>query len=621
MSNTIVAMLRRQVTGNGERPALETRVGGHWIARSFREWEESALCVAAALADLGVSRGDRVAILSNSRREWAEVDLGIVCAGAVVVPIYQQTTSEGVAHVLRDSGSVVVFAEDPLQVEKLFASSTAEQRRSLRRVVYFDARRRFDRPDAKGRLEVRLDDVVAREERAKVMAYSELLEAGRRLFDREESAVRARGELVAPDDLATIVYTSGTTGVAKGVMLSHANFSAETNAVREVFGLTSTDRQLLFLPLAHIFAKALLVSALRVGCSTAFATSVNAALDEMREVEPTFFGAVPRVFEKVHAGVIQKIQSESPLRRRVAEAALDVGRRHSERVRAGETVGPILAAQHRAADLAVLERVRHVFGRKLRFAISGAAPLSREVAEFFHACDVLILEGYGLTETTAATHINRPDAFKLGTVGQPIPGVEVKLAEDGEVLVRGANVMSGYRNLADATAEVLDADRWFHTGDIGAIDRDGFLAITDRKKDLIVTAGGKNVAPQPVERQFEQHPLISRAVVLGDRRPYLVALLTLDPEAIEQWARREGLARTDRPWGEHPKVATELDALVRKVNASLEHFAQIKRWAVLPRDLEVDAGELTPTLKVRRRAIEQRFADRIEALYGGQHLP
>jgi long-chain acyl-CoA synthetase len=621
MSNTIVAMLRRQVTGNGERPALETRVGGHWIARSFREWEESALCVAAALADLGVSRGDRVAILSNSRREWAEVDLGIVCAGAVVVPIYQQTTSEGVAHVLRDSGSVVVFAEDPLQVEKLFAASTAEQRRSLRRVVYFDARRRFDRPDAKGRLEVRLDDVVAREERAKVMAYSELLEAGRRLFDRDESAIRARGELVAPDDLATIVYTSGTTGVAKGVMLSHANFSAETNAVREVFGLTSTDRQLLFLPLAHIFAKALLVSALRVGCSTAFATSVNAALDEMREVEPTFFGGVPRVFEKVHAGVIQKIQSESPLRRRVAEAALDVGRRYSERVRAGETVGPVLAAQHRAADLAVLERVRHVFGRKLRFAISGAAPLSREVAEFFHACDVLILEGYGLTETTAATHINRPDAFKLGTVGQPIPGVEVKLADDGEVLVRGANVMSGYRNLADATAEVLDPDRWFHTGDIGAIDREGFLSITDRKKDLIVTAGGKNVAPQPIERQFEQHPLVSRAVVLGDRRPYLVALLTLDPEAIAQWVRREGLARTDRPWGEHPKVATELDALVRKVNASLEHYAQIKRWAVLPRDLEVDAGELTPTLKVRRRAIEQRFVDRIEALYGGQHLP
>jgi long-chain acyl-CoA synthetase len=617
MTNTIVAMLRRQVTGNGDRPALETRVGGHWIARSFREWEESALCVAAALADLGVSHGDRVAILSNTRREWAEVDLGIVCAGAVVVPIYQQTTSEGVAYVLRDSGSVVLFAEDPLQVEKLFAAGSKEERRSLRRVIYFDGRRRFDRPDPKGRLEVRLDDVVPREERAQVMAYSELLEAGRRLLDREESEIRARGDRVAPEDLATIVYTSGTTGRSKGVMLTHANFTAETNAVREVFGLTSTDRQLLLLPLAHIFAKALLVSSLRVGFSTAFASSAHAALDEMREVEPTFFGAVPRVFEKVHAGVIQKIQNESPLRRRVAERAIDVGRRVSELRRSGSTVGPLLAAQHRAADLAVLERIRHVFGKNLRFAISGAAPLSREVAEFFHACDVLILEGYGLTETTAATHINRPDAFKFGTVGQPIDGVEVKLASDGEVLVRGPNVMRGYRNLPDDTREVLDDERWFHTGDIGAIDSDGFLSITDRKKDLIVTAGGKNVAPQPIERQLELHSLVSRAVVLGDRRPYLVALLTLDSEAVGRWAERESLTRAERPWSEHPRVASELDALVRKVNAGLENFAQIKRWAILPRDLEVEAGELTPTLKVRRRAIEQRFQDRIESLYGG----
>lgn len=614
MTTTIVAMLRRQVTGNGDRPALETRVGGHWIARSFREWEESALYIAAALSDLGVSRGDRVAILSNTRREWAEVDLGVLCAGGVVVPIYQQTTSEGVAHVLQDSGAVVLFAEDPLQVEKLFADASSEQRRSVRRVIYFDARRRFDRPDARGRLEVRLDDVVPRAERAKVMAFSELLEAGRRLFDRDESAVRAMGDQLVPADLASIVYTSGTTGESKGVLLSHANFSAETNAVREVLGLTSTDRQLLFLPLAHIFAKALLVAALRVGASTAFATSALSALDEIKEVDPTFFGGVPRVFEKVHASVLQTIQSESPVRRRVAERALAVGREVSEIRRHGGTVGPLLAAQHRVADLAVLERVRHVFGRKLRFALSGAAPLSREVAEFFHACDVLILEGYGLTESTAATHINRPDAFRLGTVGQAIPGVETRLASDGEVLVRGANITAGYRN----HPPLLDDEGWLHTGDIGAIDREGFLSITDRKKDLIVTAGGKNVAPQPIEQQFAAHPLVSRAVVLGDRRPHLVALLTLDPEAIAQWTAREGLVRSEQPWGEHPKVQSELDALVRKVNAKLESFAQIKRWAVLPRDLEVEAGELTPTLKVKRRVVEQRFSDRIDALYSGR---
>jgi long-chain acyl-CoA synthetase len=615
MSNTIVAMLRRQATGNGDRPALETRVGGHWIARSFREWEESALCVAAALADLGVSHGDRVAILSNTRREWAEVDLGIVCAGAVVVPIYQQTTDEGLAFVLRDSGAIVLFAEDPLQLEKLFSPAVNDERRSVRRVIYFDARRRFDRPDPKGRLEVRLDDIVPREERAKVMAYSELLQAGRRLLDREASAIRARADRVIPDDLASIVYTSGTTGRSKGVMLTHANFSAETHAVQSSFGLTSTDRQLLFLPLAHIFAKALLIASLRVGCATAFASSAHTALDELREVEPTFFGAVPRVFEKVYAAVIQRIQHERPLRRRVAERAIEVGRRVSELRRAGAAVGPLLSAQYRAADLAVLERIRHLFGGNLRFALCGAAPLSREVAEFFHACGVLILEGYGLTETTAATHVNRPDAFKFGTVGQPIEGVEVKLASDGEVLVRGANVMLGYHRRPDETREVLDDQRWFHTGDIGAIDHDGFLSITDRKKDLIVTAGGKNIAPQPIERQLELHTLVSRAVVLGDQRPYLVALLTLDSEAVDRWAARESLTCTERPWSEHPRVVSELDVLVRKVNAGLEPFAQIKRWAILPRDFEVEAGELTPTLKVRRRAIEQRFQDRIDALY------
>jgi long-chain acyl-CoA synthetase len=621
MSNTIVAMLRRQVTSNGERPALETRVAGHWISRSYREWDECAATIAAALADLGVSHGDRVAILSNTRREWAEVDMGVLYAGAVVVPVYQQTTPEGLAHVLEDAGCVLLFAEDPLQLEKVFSESCATQRRTLRRLIYFDGRRRFERPDGKGRLEVRLDDVVPRGERASVMAYSELLEAGRRLLDRGEHAIRAIGERVNPEDLATIVYTSGTTGLPKGVMLTHENFSAETSSVREVLGLTSTDRSLLFLPLAHIFAKALLVASLRVGASTAFATSLASALDEMREVEPTFFAAVPRVFEKVQSTVLARIQSESPLRRRVAERALAVGRQVSERLRSGGALGPLLAAQHRAADLAVLERIRHVFGRKLRFAIAGAAPLSREVAEFFHACDVLILEGYGLTETTAATHINRPDAYKLGTVGLPLPGVETKLAEDGEILVRGPNVMVGYRNDPAATSAVIDADHWLHTGDIGSIDPEGFLTITDRKKDLIITAGGKNVAPQNIERLFEAHPLISRAVVLGDRRPFLVALLTIDDERARELVAREGLSPGDAPLGEHPRIASELDAAVRSVNASLENYQQIRRWSVLPRDLQVEAGELTPTLKVRRSVVARRFEDRIEALYGGRPIP
>jgi long-chain acyl-CoA synthetase len=621
MSHTIVGMIRRQVLGNGDRPALESRVGGHWIARSFREWEQSALCVAAALADLGVQHGDRVAILANTRREWAEVDLGIVSAGAVVVPIYQQTIPEGVAHAVVDSGSVVLFVEDPLQLEKVFATEPPDRCRSLRRIVYFDARRRLERPDARGRFEVRLEDVIPREERARVMSYAELLEAGRRLLDRDETAVRALGDRVIPSDLATIVYTSGTTGLPRGVCLTHENFAFETSSVRELLGLTPSDRTLLFLPLAHIFAKALLVAALRVGFSTAFATSPTRALDEIREVEPTFFGAVPRVFEKVQASVVQRIREESPVRRRIAERALDVGRQVSELRRSGQIVRPILAAQHRLADVAVLERIRNVFGRKLRFALAGGAPLSAEVAAFFHACGVLVLEGYGLTETCAATHVNRPDAHRLGTVGLPAPGVTVKLADDGEILIRGANVTPGYHNRPEATAEVFDAEGFFRTGDIGSIDRDGYLSITDRKKDILVTSGGKNVAPQNLEGALTREPLLSHAVVLGDRRPYLVALLTLDDASVESWASREGVRRGDRPWSEHPRVLHAIDEAVRRVNASLESYQQLKRWVVLPRDLTVDAGELTPTLKVRRKVVAARFEDRVEALYGGSPVP
>ncbi len=609
-TETIVSMLRRQVIGNSDRPALETRAGAHWIARSFREWEECASCIAATLIDLGVSHGDRVVIMSNTRREWAEVDAGIVCAGAATVPIYQQTTPEGIAHILKDSGAVVAFVEDPLLLEKFFHPTVLEHAHGLRRIVYFDARKKLDRPDAKGRLEVRLDDVIPRSERGKVMGYAELLEGGRRILDRESVLVRSVGNGVVPSDIATIVYTSGTTGLPKGVVLTHGNFASKTATIREILGLSSTDRQLLILPLAHIFAKILLVGAMRIGYSTAFATSLTRALDEMKEVNPTFFGAVPRVYEKIHAAIMQKIRSESPLRRRAAESAFAVGRKYSAVQRSGGTVGPVLALQHRAADLAVLERVRHTFGDRLRFAISGGAPLSREIAEFFHGSGVLILEGYGLTETTAATHMNRPDAFKLGTVGLASPEVGVRIAEDGEILVRGPSVMPRYHNQPDATAEVLDGDGWFHTGDIGSIDHEGYLTITDRKKDLIVTAGGKNVSPQNIENSLKQLPLISQAIVIGDGRPYLVALFTLD-EAAARASLDVGSGRIT----DSPNVLNAIEQGVQNANNSLENYQQIKRWKLLHEDLTVEADELTPTLKVRRKVVAKKYAAEIEALY------
>ncbi|MEI8257398.1 MAG: long-chain fatty acid--CoA ligase, partial [Deltaproteobacteria bacterium] len=519
------------------------------------------------------------------------------------------------AHILGDSESTVVFVEDPSQLEKLFDPRVRPLLRNVRRVVYLDARRRLDLPDARGRLEVRLDDVLPREDRATVTSLAELVEAGRRVLERDAAKLRARGEAVTPDDVATLVYTSGTSGPPKGVALTHANFAFECASVGHELQLTAADEQLLILPLAHIFARVLLVSAIRVGFVTAFASSPLSALDDAQEVHPTILGAVPRVFEKVHASALRRVAGESPLRRRAADLAFRVGLAVSRKTQRGESPGAILAAQHRVASALLFEQISHLFGRRLRFAISGGAPLRRDLAEWFHAAGVLVLEGYGLTETTAATHMNRPSAYRLGTVGRPVPGVEARIEADGEILVRGGNVMKGYFKRADETAEVIDGLGWFHTGDVGVIDAEGYLTITDRKKDLIVTAGGKNVAPRNLELALEASPWIANAAVFGDARPYLVALVSLDQETARGWARDQGL---DLAWGEivrDARVRAIVERAVADVNAQLEPYQRIRGFAIAAADFSIEADEITPTLKLRRRSVAARHAAEIDALY------
>jgi long-chain acyl-CoA synthetase len=615
MSATIVEMFRAQIEAGADRPAMRTKANGEWIARTWHDWDETSLAIAAGLIELGVRAADRVAIFSGTRREWAEIDLAILRAGAVTVPLYQQTTPANAAHVLSDAECTVVFAEDPIQLEKLFRPEVRERLKNVRRVIYLDARRRLERPDANGRLEVRLEDAVPRSERAAVMSLGELLEAGRRVLDRDGTRVSKRAEAVTPDSLASIVYTSGTSGIAKGVCLTHGNFAFECEQVSELLGLTAADEQLLFLPLAHIFARVLMVGAIRTGMVTAFASSPTTALDEANEVHPTFIAAVPRVFERVYAGVQRRMQEESPFRRRAASLAIDVGRKVSALRREGREPGRLLAAQYRAANAAVLERVRRQFGRRLRIAVSGAAALPRAIAEWFEACGVTIYEGYGLTETTAATHINVPGAVRFGTVGRALPGVETKIADDGEILVRGGNVMRGYFRDAESTDAAIDRDGWLHTGDVGAIDADGYLTITDRKKDLIVTAGGKNVAPQWIESMLRSQPWISQAVVLGEGKPYLVALITLDEPTARAWATAAG---KDLAWDELLRDRGALEHVRRAVaaaNAGLEPFQQIRRWEIVPKDFSLEAGELTDNLKLRRAAIASRYAREIEQLY------
>lgn len=616
MTGTIIGMFREQVARRGDAVALRTKANGQWIAKSWREWDEVSSTLAAGLVAMGVKPGERVAILANTRREWVEIDVAIALAGAVSVPIFHQSVPSTVAHILADSGSTVVFAEDPSQVEKLFDPRVRPLLRGLRRVVYLDARRKLERPDARGRIEVRLDDVLPREERANVMSFGDLLEAGRRVLDADGIAkLNARSEAVGPDDVATLVYTSGTSGPPKGVVLTHGNIAFECDSVGNELQLDPSDEQLLILPLAHIFARVLLLSAIRVGFATAFASSPLSALDDAAEIHPTVLGAVPRVFEKVYASAMRRIAAESPLRRRAAKLAFTVGLDVSRLRQRGEEPGRLLQMQYRAADSAVFEPIRTLFGRRLRFAISGGAPLRRDLAEWFHAIGVLVLEGYGLTETTAATHVNRPSAFRFGSVGLPIPNVETRIASDGEVLVRGGNVMRGYFNRADDTHEAIDRDGWFHTGDLGAIDGEGFLTITGRKKDLIVTAGGKNISPANLESMLESDPWISQAAVFGDGKPYVVALVSLDEVTARAWCTAAGL---DLAWQEivrDERVRAQVERAVRQINAQLEPYLRIHRFAIAPRDFTVENDEVTPTQKLRRRAVAERYGREIDELF------
>ncbi len=528
-----------------------------------------------------------MAIFAQTREEWAIADLAIALAGAVSVPVYPTLTAEQVGHVLVDSGARAAFVEGAEQRDVVLAESRAD----LVRIVVFDAAAVGGDP--------------------RVVSLGEL--------GRPERAadVAAREAQVRPGDLATIIYTSGTSGQAKGVMLTHGALAHEIEALGSVLPLTARDEQLLFLPLAHVLGRVLLLAALEVGYATAFARSLAHVLDDLAEVEPTFFASVPRLYEKIHAVAVDNASSEGPVKERLYRWAIRVGAERSAAARSGGWVGPRLAVAHRYADQLVLSKVRARFGRRLRFAISGGAPLARELAEWFHACGVLVLEGYGLTETCAATHVNRPGAFRFGTVGQPVPGVEVAIAADGEVLLRGPTIMRGYFGQPDATADALDAQGYLHSGDIGRVDADGFLAITDRKKDMIVTAGGKNVAPQNLEAMLQKSPWIEQAVILGDGRKHLVALIALDVAAATRWAREHGRPDDLASLSHDPELRALVEIDVDAVNRKLAKFEAIKRFAILDRELTIEGGELTPTHKVRRKVVEARWASLLDSLYAG----
>jgi long-chain acyl-CoA synthetase len=549
------------------------------------------------LRELGIRDGDRVAILSENRPEWAIADYACLTARCTDVPIYPTLPARQIEYILRDSGAVALVVSSAAQLEKVLA--IRERLPGLRHIVTLDA-------------------VGAGQEG--VLGLDELLRCGRAAVARQPEW-RTHALAASPADLATLIYTSGTTGEPKGVMLTHGNIASNVTTCCRLFTFGDRDECLSFLPLSHIFERMFgHYSMFHAGVVINYAGGIDTVAADMQECRPTLMAAVPRLYEKIHTRVLDSVRASPAPRRRIFAWARRVGEEWADRTLARAPIPPSLLLTSHLADRLVFARLRARTGGRIRFFISGGAPLSAEIARFFYAAGMPILEGYGLTETSPVIAVNTDRHTKLGTVGLPIPGVEVRIADDGEIVTRGPNVMRGYYGKPAETAEALDADGWFHTGDIGLIDAEGYLRITDRKKDLIVTAGGKNIAPQPIENLAKGSKYVSNVVMVGDRRPFPIMLVVPNPEPLRVWAARRGLPADDleRLVGV-PDVQLKVEREVRKMLRDLAQFEMPKKFLLLPRDFSVEGGELTPTLKVRRRVVEERHRAAIEALYAEPH--
>jgi long-chain acyl-CoA synthetase len=594
---TLCDLFYRSVDTFGKPDHLKHKRDGAWRGISSEEFRRAVEEVSMGLRALGLEKGDKVAILSENRPEWAWADLAVMAAGAVDVPIYSTLTASQVLYILNDSEARIVFVSTAAQARKIAEVQGRAPR--LQHVIRFEDGLEFP---------------------AGILALDEVRARGREALAREPKAVREQAALVRPDDLATLIYTSGTTGEPKGVMLLHSNIVSNVMAASKVLAdLGPQDTCLSFLPLCHIFERMagyyLMVHA---GATIAYAESVEKVPDNMGEVRPTLMCSVPRLYEKMYARVHEKVAADPPLRQKIFAWAVGVGREAFRHRVEKTTPGALLKLKLALADRLVFAKIKARTGGRLRLFVSGGAPLAREIGEFFGAAGLLILEGYGLTETSPVITVNRPEDLKPGSVGKPLAGVEVKIAADGEILTRGPHVMKGYFNRPEATAEAIDPDGWFHTGDIGFVDDQGFLVITDRKKDIIVTSGGKNIAPQPIENSIKTNPFVTEVVMIGNRRNFPAALVVPNFENLEKWARERGLKFASREdLVARPEVVAHYEATIRDLTRDLAQFEKIKRVSLLPREFTLEAGELTPTLKVKRRVVEEKYREVIDRMYAG----
>jgi long-chain acyl-CoA synthetase len=592
---SVAHMFFDRVNQSGDREAIRyPDADEKWHSMTWRQVGDEVTRLAAGLVALGIEPGQRVAIAASTRHEWILADLAINAAAAATTTVYPSTGAEDTAYILSDSDSRIVFAEDDEQVKKLVEQRAALP--NLTTVVTFE-------PSALG------EDWV--------ISLEELASRGSTLLANAPTTVEDRVATLTPDALATLIYTSGTTGKPKGVRLAHDGWTYEAYALKSADILAEDDLEFRWLPMAHSFGKVLLSAQLAVGYASAIDGRVPKIVENLAIIRPTFMGAAPRIFEKAYGGVNAMMEKEGGAKLKLFRWAEKVGLEHSRAVRSGKSVPPGLKIKFALADKLVFSKVRERFGGRVKFFISGSAALSRDIGEWFHAAGMLILEGYGLTETSAGATINRPDAFKLGSVGLPLPGSEVKIAEDGEVLIKGPNVMRGYHNLPDESAAAMLGDGWFASGDIGELDADGFLRITDRKKDLFKTSGGKYIAPTYIEGMFKGiSPLVSNILVHGNERNFCSALITLEADAATAWAAQHGLAgKSYAEIAASPQIQEEMQSAIDELNSKLNRWETIKKFAVLDRDLTVESGELTPSLKVKRKVVEDNFRDILEGFY------
>ncbi|QBJ96610.1 long-chain fatty acid--CoA ligase [Rhodococcus sp. ABRD24] len=569
--------------------------GNGWASVTWSEAGKRVRTLAAGLIALGVQPEQRVALTSATRYEWVLADLAVMCAGAATTTVYPTTTASDITFIVANSGSRVVVAEDEKQLAKL--REHRDQLPDVQRVVLIDGPAPAD------------DEWV--------IGFDDLAALGDHLLAEHPDAVDDRIAQISPDSLATLIYTSGTTGRPKGVRLPHSAWTYEAASIDAVGIFDSEDLQYLWLPLSHVFGKILLILPLQVGFPTAVDGRVDKIVDNLAVVRPTFMGAAPRIFEKAYARIVGTVHDEGGIKAKIFDWALGVGLQMSRTRQAGREPSRMLTARYRLADRLVFRTIRDRFGGRLKFFVSGSAPLDRHVAQWFDAVGIVILEGYGLSETSAASLVNRPSAYRFGSVGWPIPGTEVRIAEDGEILIKGPGVMPGYHDNPEATAESLDADGWFHTGDIGMIDQDGFVQITDRKKDMFKTSTGKYVAPSAIAATFKGIcPYVGEIIIHGEGKSYCVALISLDAESVSEWARENGMA--GRPLDEiarSDKAMAMMRAYVDQLNAGLNRWEQVKKFTILERELTVESGEITPSMKLKRKIVTNNFADRISELY------